>query len=532
MKRILFFLISALTVNHALAQSNQGINETQMRKLQQAEYFISHGYVDEVNEEELVDAAIEGMLHQLDPHSTYVRARDVERTNESLNGSFEGIGIQFQMVDDTLVVVQPVSGGPCEKQGIIAGDRIIYVNDSAIAGVNMSRDDIMTRLRGPKGSKVKLGVMRLGVRGINNFTIIRDKIPVYTIDAAYMVSKTVGYIRISSFGATTYDEFMTSISKLQSQGMERLIIDLQSNGGGYMQPAVRLSNEFLNKGEMIVSQKGNSGLGQTTTEYKADGSGVLGDLPLVILVDSYSASASEILTGAMQDNDRALVVGRRTFGKGLVQRPFELVDGSIIRLTTSHYYTPSGRCIQKPYEKGDSQSYQNDIESRLNSGELTNIDSIHFADSLKFYTTHQHRVVYGGGGIMPDYYVPLDTTQFTRLHRELSAKGCINNTVMRYLDLNRNKIKKKYKSLEDYKARFEVGDDVYKILLAEAEKAKIEYDDEMLENSKPMINNVIKALIARDFWENGAYYEISNNTSAIFQKGVEVIESVDFDMTD
>jgi len=526
MKRVYSFIIAMLIACGSFAQ-NTTISELQLRKIQQAEYYISHGYVDDVNEEELVDAAIKGMLGQLDPHSTYIKAKDVERTNESLNGSFEGIGVQFQMIDDTLVVVQPVSGGPCEKQGIIAGDRIVTVNDTAIAGVKMSRDEIMTRLRGPKGSKVKLGVIRQGVDGINTFNIIRDKIPVYTIDASYMVDKQLGYIRISSFGATTYDEFMAAIEKLKKGGMSRLIIDLQSNGGGYMQPAVRLSNEFLQKDEIIVSQKGNSGLMQAEQKYKADGSGMLKDIPLVILVDSYSASASEILTGAIQDNDRGIVVGRRTFGKGLVQRPFELVDGSMIRLTTSHYYTPSGRCIQKPYEKGDSKSYEGDIESRLNSGELTNVDSIHFEDSLKYQTTHLKRTVYGGGGIMPDVYVPLDTTQYTKLHRELSAKGCINNTVMRYLDQNRKKLEKRYKNLETYKKNFEIKDDIYELLLAEADKAKIKYDDEMLETSKPMINNVLKALIARDIYENAAYYEISNTTNSIFIKGVEVAKSID-----
>ncbi len=523
MYKIPIFLLLSIFATQSLAQSQ--ISELQMRKLQQAEYFISHGYVDDVNEEELVDAAIKGMLAQLDPHSTYIRAKDVERTNESLNGSFEGIGIQFQMIDDTLVVVQPVSGGPCEKQGIIAGDRIVTVNDTAIAGVEMSRDEIMTRLRGPKGSKVRIGVIRQGIKGINIFTIIRDKIPVYTIDAAYMVDKTVGYIRISSFGSTTYDEFMSKIKELKEKGMARLIIDLQSNGGGYMQPAVKLGNEFLEKDEMIVSQKGNNGIMQITQAYKAEGNGTLKDIPVVVLVDSYSASSSEILTGAIQDNDRGLVVGRRTFGKGLVQKPVELVDGSMIRLTTSHYYTPSGRCIQKPYEKGNSKSYDNDIESRLNSGELTNIDSIHFEDSLKFHTTHLKRTVYGGGGIMPDYYVPLDTTQYTKLHRELSAKGCINNTVMRYLDQNRYKLQEKYNSLDKYKKKFNVNEEIYKILMAEAEKSKIEVDDQLLEDSKPMIGNVLKALIARDLFENEAYYEISNTTSTIFQKGLEVINS-------
>ena len=380
--------------------------------------------MDTVNIPKLTEDAIRGMLTELDPHSTYSSAKDVQALNEPITGSFEGIGVQFQMVEDTLVVIKAVSGGPCEKQGIIPGDRIVFVNDSTIAGVKMTNADIMTRLRGPKGSVVKLGIIRPGVKGINNFNIIRDKIPVYTVDASYMVSPGIGYIRIDSFGATTYDEFMTAIKSLKDQGMQRLIIDLQSNGGGYLQTAVRLANEFFPKGEKVLSQKGNKNVNKAEYNYLADGTGTLKDLPVVVLVDSYSASASEILSGAFQDNDRGLIVGRRTYGKGLVQRPIELIDKSVIRLTTAHYYTPSGRCIQKPYEMGNKKDYQKDIEDRLNSGELTNIDSIHFADSLKFYTTHLQREVYGGGGIMPDYYVPLDTTLYSKLHRGLHQCRC------------------------------------------------------------------------------------------------------------
>lgn len=524
MKRIAALALTVVTFATASAQ-NITINETQMRKLQQAEFFIKNNYVDNLEDEKIVDAAIEGMLKQLDPHSTYIKAKDVEKTNENLNGSFEGIGVQFQMVEDTLVVIKAVSGGPCEKQGIIPGDRIVFVNDSTIAGVKMTNADIMTRLRGPKGSVVKLGIIRPGVKGINNFNIIRDKIPVYTVDASYMVSPGIGYIRIDSFGATTYDEFMTAIKSLKDQGMQRLIIDLQSNGGGYLQTAVRLANEFFPKGEKVLSQKGNKNVNKAEYNYLADGTGTLKDLPVVVLVDSYSASASEILSGAFQDNDRGLIVGRRTYGKGLVQRPIELIDKSVIRLTTAHYYTPSGRCIQKPYEMGNKKDYQKDIEDRLNSGELTNIDSIHFADSLKFYTTHLQREVYGGGGIMPDYYVPLDTTLYSKLHRELSAKGCINAAVLRYMDKNRKDLKKKYKTITDFKSRFQPGDDIFSILKTEAQKSKVEYKEEDFTAAKSTVGKVVKALIGRDLWEINAYYELYNENNPIYVKGVEVISS-------
>ena len=524
MKRIAALALTVVTFATASAQ-NITINETQMRKLQQAEFFIKNNYVDNLEDEKIVDAAIEGMLKQLDPHSTYIKAKDVEKTNENLNGSFEGIGVQFQMVEDTLVVIKAVSGGPCEKQGIIPGDRIVFVNDSTIAGVKMTNADIMTRLRGPKGSVVKLGIIRPGVKGINNFNIIRDKIPVYTVDASYMVSPGIGYIRIDSFGATTYDEFMTAIKSLKDQGMQRLIIDLQSNGGGYLQTAVRLANEFFPKGEKVLSQKGNKNVNKAEYNYLADGTGTLKDLPVVVLVDSYSASASEILSGAFQDNDRGLIVGRRTYGKGLVQRPIELIDKSVIRLTTAHYYTPSGRCIQKPYEMGNKKDYQKDIEDRLNSGELTNIDSIHFADSLKFYTTHLQREVYGGGGIMPDYYVPLDTTLYSKLHRELSAKGCINAAVLRYMDKNRKDLKKKYKTITDFKSRFQPGDDIFSMLKTEAQKSKVEYKEEDFTTAKSTVGKVVKALIGRDLWEINAYYELYNENNPIYVKGVEVISS-------
>ncbi len=522
-----FFILAVMGLALSTTIHAQGhINDVQLRKLQQAEFFISNMYVDPLEDEKLVDAAIEGMLKQLDPHSTYVKAKDVEKSTENLNGSFEGVGIQFQMVEDTLVVVKTVSGGPCEKQGVMPGDRILEVNDTTIAGVKITNADILRKLRGPKGSRVKLGIQRPGVEGINTFFIIRDRIPVYTVDSHFMAEPGIGYIKIDSFGANTLDEFMTAINELKEKGMTRLIIDLQGNGGGYLQTAVQLANEFLANGERILSQKGNRPGRDSEQVYYANGTGVLQTLPVVVLVDSYSASASEILSGALQDNDRGLIIGRRTFGKGLVQRPIELADKSVIRLTTAHYYTPTGRCIQKPYEMGDIKSYQKDIEDRLNSGELTNIDSIHFADSLKFETLHLGRTVYGGGGIMPDYYVPLDTTIYTKLHREMSAKGCINNTVFRFMDRNRKNLEKRYKNkdISYFKTNFKLTEDLFDILREEARKSKIEFSEENFTEAKPMVGNVLKALIARDIWETSAYYELMNINNNIYVKGLEIIK--------
>ena len=391
----------------------------------------------------MIEAAIRGMLKELDPHSTYSTPKEVKAMTESLTGNFEGVGIQFNMLDDTLMVIQTVINGPSEKAGIIAGDRVVSVNDTAIAGVKMTREDIMKRLRGKKGTKVRLGIIRQGIKERLEFVVTRDKIPLKTIDAVYMIRPHVGYIRISSFGATTYKEFMEGISKLQEKGMNTLIIDLQENGGGYLQSAVEITNEFLQRGDMIVYTEGRR---VSKQEYHARGGGKLLTEKVILLINEYSASAAEILTGALQDQDRGTVVGRRSFGKGLVQRPIEFDDGSMIRLTIAHYYTPTGRCIQKPYKKGDLKDYEMDIEKRYKHGELTNPDSIHFADSLKFYTLREHRTVYGGGGIMPDYFVPLDTTKYTRFHRQLTAKNIVLNSSLKFIDKNRKELKKRYPS--------------------------------------------------------------------------------------
>ena len=542
-----FLVLMLLTMSNVLmAQPKASDLDMQIRKLIYAQSAISQLYVDTVNINKMTEDAIRGMLKELDPHSNYTSAKDVEKLNEPLNGSFEGIGVQFNMNDDTLVVIQPVSGGPSEKVGIIAGDKIITVNDTAIAGVKMSREEIMKRLRGPKDSKVELGIIRNGVHGIQTFTVTRDKIPVYTIDAYYMIDSTTGYVRISSFGATTNEEFIRATEYLFKCGMKDLIIDLQGNGGGYLQAAVDLSNHFLDNNEMIVYTEGRT-VGRREYHAKAD---KLGIGKVVILVDGYTASASEILSGAIQDNDRGIIVGRRTFAKGLVQRPIDLPDGSLIRLTTAHYYSPVGRCFQKPYTKGDKKSYDMDMLDRLNSGELMSADSIHFPDSLK-YTTKGGRIVYGGGGIMPDVYVPLDTTTYTSLHRQLAAKSCITSTTLKWLEQNRKQLVKEYNidayhkahakwlkgksykiedirsGFERFKKTFKVPQSMMDMLLDKAKEEKIEYTDSMYQATLPQLKLQMKALVARDLWDMSEYYEIINPISEIYNQGLKAIKQED-----
>lgn len=512
---LLFFL--PLT---AQIRINMG-EDSPMRKLQIAEMAISNLYVDSVDEQKLVEDGIRGMIEKLDPHSSYMTAKEVKAANEPLRGNFEGIGVQFNMVEDTLLVVQTVTGGPSEKRGILAGDRIVSVNDTAIAGVSMSKEEIMRRLRGPKGTKVNLGIVRRGITDTLRFVITRDKIPVRSIDATYMIRPGVGYIRIGNFGAQTHDEFCESLMKLSGEGMQSLILDLQENGGGYLQSAVEIANEFLSNNDLIVYTQGRKA---PRNEYHARGNGLFEKGKVIVLVDSYSASAAEIVTGAIQDHDRGIVVGRRTYGKGLVQRPIDLPDGSMIRLTVAHYYTPSGRCIQKPYEKGKAKDYAMDVENRLKSGELMHADSIHFADSLKYYTLKEHRVVYGGGGIMPDYYVPLDTTKYTHYHHELSAHSFVINASLRYVDQHRKQLKNQYPTFELFKQQFEIPQKVIDEIIAEATKKDIKpKDDGELQQTLPYLRLQLKALVARDLWETSQYFSIMNEKNDMVLRALELL---------
>ena len=518
---VILFLLLSFPQSINAQQLNFGYNSP-MRKIVLAEMAITNLYVDSVDEKKLAEDGIRGMIEQLDPHSSYSTAKETKEMNEPLQGSFEGIGVQFNMVKDTLLVIQPVVNGPSERVGILAGDRIVSVNDTAIAGVKMSKEDIMKRLRGAKGSKVRLGVVRRGIAGILKFTVVRDKIPVKTLDAAYMIRPHVGYIRIGSFGVTTYNEFMKAVETLKASGMKDLILDLQENGGGYLMAAVQIANEFLHNSDLIVYTQGRKVPRQ---DYCADGSGRLLDGKVFVLINEYTASAAEIVTGAIQDQDRGIVVGRRSFGKGLVQRPIDLPDGSMIRLTIAHYFTPSGRCIQKPYKKGDAIDYAMDIEKRFEHGELYSADSIHFADSLKYYTLRKHRVVYGGGGIMPDVFVPLDTTQYTKFLRQMAARSYIINANLKYIDVNRKQLKKQFATFNDFNARFEVPQSLIDDVVQAAEKDKIKPKDQQeLQATLPQLRRQLKALIARDLWDMSEYFQVINETNPIVVKAVGLLK--------
>ncbi len=499
--------------------------ESALRKLQMAEVAINNYYVDSVDESKLVEDAIRGMLEKLDPHSSYTNAKETKSLNEPLQGDFEGIGVQFNIVDDTLVVMQPTTGGPSEKVGILAGDRIIAVNDTAIAGVKMDRSDIVRRLRGKRGTKVTLTVIRRGVDKPLSFIVKRAKIPVLSVDAAYMIRPGIGFVRLENFGEKTHEEMMCAIDSLKKLGMTDLILDLQDNGGGYLEAAARIANEFLSDGDMIVYTEG---LHAPRREFKAFGNGRLQQGRVVVLVNEFTASAAEIVSGAIQDHDRGTIVGRRSFGKGLVQRPFGLPDGSMIRLTIAHYYTPSGRCIQKPYKKGDKKDYEMDIEYRLKHGELTNPDSIHFADSLRYYTLKEHRAVYGGGGIMPDVFVPLDTLKYTRLHRQLAAKSIVINNYLKYVDANRKQLRKQWKTFEDFSARYEVPQALLDTIFAQGNKEKIvSKDDEEQQRTIPYLRLQLKALVARDLWTMNEYFRVWNEENDIVRRALRKLGVTD-----
>ena len=520
MKRIIYLLIGLCSV---LGLQAQNFGSPAMRKLQLAEFAISNLYVDTVNENKLVESAIIEMLAQLDPHSTYSDAEEVKKMNEPLQGNFEGIGVQFQMIEDTLLIVQPVSNGPSEKVGILAGDRIIAVNDTAIAGVKMGTEEIMGRLRGPKDSKVNLTIIRRGVKEPLLFNVKRDKIPILSLDAAYMIQPKIGYIRINRFGATTAEEFLKALKELQKKGMKDLILDLQGNGGGYLNAAIDLANEFLGQKELIVYTEGRTA---KRSDFYAKGNGDFRNGRLIILVDEYTASASEIVSGAVQDWDRGIIVGRRSFGKGLVQRPIDLPDGSMIRLTIARYYTPSGRSIQKPY--GSTVDYNKDLIDRFNHGELMNADSIHFPDSLKVQTKKLGRTVYGGGGIMPDYFVPIDTTLYTDYHRNLVGKGVIIKFTMQFIEEHRKELANKYKKFESFNEKFVIDDNMLATLREMGEKEGVKFNEEQYQKALPLIKTQLKALIARDLWDMTEYFRVMNTTNESVQKALEILNSDEY----
>ncbi|MFA6872405.1 MAG: S41 family peptidase [Bacteroidaceae bacterium] len=516
-----FFFLGTLSLS-AQNVTNQYFTPA-MQKMQIAQMAIRALYVDTVNENKLVEEGIRAMLLDLDPHSAYSDPVEVKELNEPLQGNFDGIGVQFQMMDDTLLVIQTVADGPSEKVGILAGDRIVLVNDSSIAGQKMSNRDIVSRLRGAKGTAVRLSILRRGVIGLIPFVVIRDQIPINSITAHYLVTPTIGYIRIDRFAATTHEEFLKAVADLRDKGMKDLIIDLESNGGGYLNAAIDMANEFLDKNQVIVYTEGRA---QPRSDFFAHGNGTLRNIRVVVMVNDYSASASEIFSGALQDWDRGVIVGRRTFGKGLVQRPINLPDGSMIRLTTARYYTPAGRCIQKPYEKSKKgkEEYLDDIELRFKHGEMMNADSIHFADSLKCYTHKLHRTVYSGGGIMPDVFVPLDTTENTMYYRKLVAYGLQFKAASRYVDNHREELKTRYSSVDQFKNQFEVPEELLEEMKKDAQEKKVEFNETQYSLSKALIKHQIKGLIARDIWGMNAFFEIANQRSKSYLKAVRILQ--------
>ncbi len=520
---ILAAILCSTTFTTAQILREPDVDVEQLRKLQYAQLAIINLYVDSVDQKKLVEDAINGILEKLDPHSSYTNAKETKKLNEPLTGNFEGIGVQFNMLEDTLVVIQPTSKGPSEKAGIVAGDRIISVNGEPIAGVKMDRDSIMTKLRGPKGSKVKLGIVRRGVKGVMVFNIVRDKIPVNTLDAAYMIAPGIGYIHLDSFGATSGKEVHEAIAKLQAEGMKDLIFDLTMNGGGYLGASADVASEFLKPGSLIVYTEGRTAPKQV---LNAEGGGLFHNGKLVVLVDEYTASAAEIVSGAVQDHDRGLIVGRRTFGKGLVQRPVEMPDGSMIRLTTSHYYTPSGRCIQKPYEKGEKKKYSEDLNNRFTHGELMHLDSIRLDSSKVFRTLIKGRKVYGGGGIMPDVFVPLDTTAYTPYYRAINRNNLITETTLRFCDKNRKKLIKEYENFDDYLNNYEVPQSLVDEVIAKAKEKKIEPKDEK-ERAETLeyLRFMLKAFVAYNVWDRSEYFRIINTRSDIVKQALKELQA-------
>lgn len=517
-----FIVLMVLVIISSFTLSNaQYFGSKQDIKLLRVLQLINNQYIDKVNEEEIVESAIIKMLEELDPHSIYISAEEVKEMNEPLQGNFEGIGVQFNILRDTIMVVMPVPGGPSEKVGIKAGDRIVKIDDEVVAGVGIKNTGVFDRLRGDKGSKVNVSIKRRDISSLLDFTITRDKIPIYSLDAAYMLDEKTGYIKINRFARTTIDEFKESLAKLKKQGIENLVLDLTGNGGGLMDQSIKLADEFLVNDQLIVYTEG---LHSYKQEYFATDYGKFEKGNLVVLIDEGSASASEIVTGAVQDWDRAVVIGRRSFGKGLVQNQFLLPDGSMIRLTISKYLTPTGRHIQKPYDDG-LEEYHKELAIRYAHGEMSDKSTIEFPDSLKYTTLVRGRTVYGGGGIMPDVFIPIDTTEYSDYYGSLVRKGVINSYVMDFVDNNRESLSLKYSTLEDFVKKFKFTKEMTSNLIQLAEKEEIEFNEEQFKISEKQIKLIITALIARDIFDTSAYYEIVNADNDMVLKAMDVFKN-------
>lgn len=549
MRNTLVIILALLLGAPALNAQNGTTPETkrkvdQIEKLNEIFNIIRNYYTDTVDEEKLVEDAIGKMLEDLDPHSSYVRSKDVKRSEEGLVGNFEGIGITFQILKDTIMVLEVIPGGPSEKVGLMAGDKIIMVDDTVVAGVKIDNNGVIKKLRGNKGTKVKVSMMRKGEGKLIDFVITRDKIPIYSITASYMAAPGVGYIKLERFSATTMQEFGQALEKLRAQGMVDMMLDLQGNVGGYLYTAVDLCNQFLGDNELIVYTQG---LHAPYQPYFSNNRGVFKEGRVVVMIDEGSASAAEILSGCLQDNDRGILVGRRTFGKGLVQKPFTISDGSQLKLTTAHYYTPSGRCIQKPYTAGDNKNYRDDFKERFESGEVFGRDTFKFNDSLLFHTKNG-RNVYGGGGVMPDVFVAFDTSETSPLFNQLVRKGVENRFCLEYVDRNRTELNKLYPTGDDFYNKFSVDTNVMALYFADAVKDSAiilkagaapknfwEYfgavQNDTLSNfekdyakSESLIKARLKANIGRNLFDAGMFYRVINGSiNNVYAKALQVI---------
>lgn len=515
--RCVVVALSSLMATMAMAKNDASV--TALKKYMEAEQKVKSMYVDTIDENKAVENAIRGMLEGLDPHSVYIPLDEVKQSMEPLNGEFEGVGITFTMQRDTVHVENTIEGGPSEKVGIRAGDRVVRVNDTLIAGVKMTTREVMNRLRGKKGTTVLVTVRRPGVEDDITFHVVREKIPLKSVTSSYMLTDKIGFVRVTRFSETTKKEWNEAIDALKRQGMKDLIVDLRSNGGGYLQMATAIADDFLDGRMEIVRTQGRV----LKTVYHSSSGGSLKNAGVAVLVDEYTASASEILSGALQDWDRGVVVGRRTFGKGLVQQQLKLDDGSLMRLTVARYYTPSGRCIQKPYSEG-LEAYRSDAAERLKHGELTNADSVHFPDSLKYKTKVKGRVVYGGGGIMPDIFVPVDTTLSSKFMSEVVAKGVMNTYGTTLAEDKSNDWTGRYKTLERFNAEMRLSDAMADGLRTGAAEEGVTCDDEEWQRVKENACLMLKGLIARRLWGEQGYYTVINSSDPMVSKAIEALE--------
>ncbi|WP_340114773.1 S41 family peptidase [Maribellus mangrovi] len=513
-------LALALIIPSIQSSAQESVQENQL-KFARLLRLVDGYYVDSANVTQLTEDAIVHLLGELDPHSTYISKEEVEKMNEGLKGNFEGIGISFNIYKDTLLVTTTISGGPSEKVGLRAGDRIVDVDGKNIAGIGLKNSDVFDMLRGDKGTEVNLKVLRRTEPELLEFSIIRDKIPIFSLDASYMLDESTGYIKLNKFSATTNEEFEAAMKELSQDNLQNLILDLRGNGGGYLRTAIEISDQFLKDDQMVVY---TDGLNDPKRDYKASPKGLFQKGNLIVLVNEGSASASEIVSGAVQDWDRGLIIGRRSFGKGLVQKPFFLTDGSMVRLTTAHYYTPSGRCIQKPYEEGLSE-YRKDYASRLSNGEMFSADSIHFDNKLKHHTLVNGRNVYGGGGIMPDIFVPLDTSSHYAYLNKLRRKNVTYNYVLDYVDSNREKLKEEYPDFEAFNKDFKISDEVIDEIVLRGQKEGVEKDEESLNWGITKLKEELKAYIARDMYSRNDMFKVLNEDDDVILKALEVLKN-------